>query len=117
MIGCIGESRLAPRPFGDGPDLPEGIKDSHGTPVAPKSLYLAQLAERLGPQALKNHRVLSTSDTVKQPANSRRATYRQSTAAKPRITALAGSGITTATASKLSIALYSRVPLRTRKPP
>jgi len=28
--------------------------DSHGTPVAPSSLYLAQLAERLGPQAVKN---------------------------------------------------------------
>jgi hypothetical protein len=54
MIGCIGESRLAPRPFGKGPDLPEGIKDAHGAHVAPESLYLAQLAERLGPQALMN---------------------------------------------------------------
>ena len=54
IIGCIGESRLSPRPFGQGPNLPEGIKDSHGTPVAPQSLYLAQLAERLGPQAVKN---------------------------------------------------------------
>ncbi len=42
------------RPFGKSPNLPEGIKDSPGTPVAPQSLYLAQLAERLGPQALKN---------------------------------------------------------------
>ena len=31
-----------------------GIFDSHGTPVAIKSLYLAQLCERLGPQALMN---------------------------------------------------------------
>jgi hypothetical protein len=54
MIGCIGESTPKPRPFGEGPMLPEGIKDSHGTPVAPQSLYLAQLAERLGPQALAN---------------------------------------------------------------
>ncbi len=34
--------------------LPEGIYDSHGVPVAPSSLYLAQLLERLGQQALKN---------------------------------------------------------------
>ena len=54
MIGCVGESRLAPRPFGQAPDLAEGIKDSHGAPVTPTSLYLAQLAERLGPEALKN---------------------------------------------------------------
>ena len=54
MIGCIGDSRLSPRPFGQGPNLPEGIKDSHGAPVAPQSLYLAQLAERLGPQAVRN---------------------------------------------------------------
>jgi hypothetical protein len=54
MIGCIGESKPMPRPFGSEPMLPEGTKDSHGIPVAPASLYLAQLAERLGPQALKN---------------------------------------------------------------
>jgi len=52
MIGCIGQSKLAPRPFGSAPNLPEGILDSHGTPVTPRSLYLTQLAERLGPQAL-----------------------------------------------------------------
>lgn len=34
--------------------LPEGIYDSHGTPVTPGSLYLAQLYERLGKQALIN---------------------------------------------------------------
>lgn len=37
-----------------GGKLPEGTIDSHGTHVAPKSLYLAQLLERLGPEALKN---------------------------------------------------------------
>jgi hypothetical protein len=54
MIGCVGESRREPRPFGDGPNLPEGVKDLHGEHVTPQSLYLAQLAERLGPQALEN---------------------------------------------------------------
>ncbi len=39
---------------GKGSPLPEGIFDSHNKPVAPKSLYLAQLAERLGLPALKN---------------------------------------------------------------
>lgn len=34
--------------------LPEGIYDSHGIAVAPASLYLAQLNERLGKEALKN---------------------------------------------------------------
>jgi hypothetical protein len=33
---------------------PNGTFDSHGTPVNIKSLYLAQLCERLGPQALTN---------------------------------------------------------------
>ena len=60
MIGSIGESKLAPRPFGSGPMLPEAVKDSHGTPVAPESLYLAQLAERLGPRALRNLGYAST---------------------------------------------------------
>lgn len=34
--------------------LPEGIYDSHNTPVSPSSLYLAQLQERLGKQAVLN---------------------------------------------------------------
>jgi len=34
--------------------LPEGVYDSHERPVAPSSLYLAQLYERLGKQALIN---------------------------------------------------------------
>jgi hypothetical protein len=54
IIGCTGQTKQAPRPFGKGPNLPEGTKDSHGTAVTPQSLYLSQLAERLGPQALKN---------------------------------------------------------------
>ena len=54
MVGCVGESKPMPRPFGSEPMLAEGIKDSHGKPVTPASLYLAQLAERLGREALKN---------------------------------------------------------------
>jgi hypothetical protein len=54
MIGCIGESKLMPRPFDKEPMLPEGIRDSPGVHVAPKSLYLAQLKERLGEQGLRN---------------------------------------------------------------
>jgi hypothetical protein len=53
-IGCIGRSRLAARPFAKGPMLPAGTFDSPGNPVEPQSLYLAQLAERLGPQAVNN---------------------------------------------------------------
>ena len=36
----------------NGPDLPEGIYESYGKPVSPKSLYLQQLSDRLGPQAV-----------------------------------------------------------------
>ena len=54
LIGSTGQSRLSARPFGSEPNLPEGIVESHGVPVEPKSLYLAQLAERLGPQSLRN---------------------------------------------------------------
>ncbi len=54
MIGCIGPNVPTPRPFDSAPTLPLGISDSPGKPVAPQSLYLAQLAERLGPQAVKN---------------------------------------------------------------
>ncbi len=53
-IGCQGERMQAGMPFGHKQTLPEGIFDSHGTPVAPTSLYLAQLRERLGPQAVKS---------------------------------------------------------------
>jgi hypothetical protein len=54
MIGCVGESHPMPRPFDREPNLPVGTMDSHGTHVSPQSLYLTQLAERLGPQAVKN---------------------------------------------------------------
>ena len=54
IIGCIGENKLAPRPFDPQPTLPGGTEDSPGQHVAPESLYLAQLRERLGAQALKN---------------------------------------------------------------
>jgi hypothetical protein len=55
LIGCVGPNKLMPRP-GDpgGAQLPAGTADSAGKPVAPQSLYLAQLRERLGPEALKN---------------------------------------------------------------
>ena len=52
-IGSIGERMQIPRNLDSEPLLPEGIFDSHGTHVAPRSLYLAQLKERLGSQALK----------------------------------------------------------------
>ncbi len=54
-IGCIGAMESSAQP-GDkgGPTLPNGISDSPGSPVTPGSLYLAQLRERLGPQALAN---------------------------------------------------------------
>ena len=37
-----------------GTPLPSGIIESQGKPVSPQSLYLSQLAERLGPGALRN---------------------------------------------------------------
>ena len=54
VIGCKGEQQKKAEPFNSSPLLPEGIYDSHGTPVSPASLYLAQLSERLGKQAVKN---------------------------------------------------------------
>lgn len=53
-IGCIGDSVRMSRPFDSAPLLLEGTFDSPGKPVQPQSLYLAQLEQRLGPQALKN---------------------------------------------------------------
>jgi hypothetical protein len=53
-IGCRGTRDESGMPFGHKPKLPQGIFDSHGTPVAPASLYLAQLRERLGAQAPTN---------------------------------------------------------------
>lgn len=55
VIGCTGESTPLRRPFNQsGPTLPVGIFDAHNTRVAPQSLYLAQLKERLGETALQN---------------------------------------------------------------
>jgi hypothetical protein len=53
MIGCVGENKGMPQPFGEGPSLPKGIEDSSGVVVTPQSLYLTQLAERLGTGVLK----------------------------------------------------------------
>ncbi|HWC19481.1 MAG TPA: hypothetical protein VG498_20885 [Terriglobales bacterium] len=53
-IGCTGQILTQRRP-GDpssAPSLPNGIYDSYGTPVSPSSLYLEQLYERKGPQAV-----------------------------------------------------------------
>ena len=52
-IGCIGTQEQKARPFDSSPLLPEGIIDSQDAPVAPHSLYLAQLQERLGKPALE----------------------------------------------------------------
>jgi len=41
------------RPRDAGPDLPQGFIESPNHPVQPASLYRAQLAERLGANALK----------------------------------------------------------------
>ena len=46
-IGCVGEKQQGAMPFDKGPLLEEGIYDSYGQAVAPESLYLAQLRERL----------------------------------------------------------------------
>jgi hypothetical protein len=57
-IGNRGEQLLGKmQTYDPGPELPllpQGIIESQGVPVAPASLYLEQLRERLGPQALKN---------------------------------------------------------------
>jgi len=53
-IGCIGGRQQTARLFDTTPIEPEGIFESHNKPVAIQSLYLAQLKERVGIQALKN---------------------------------------------------------------
>ena len=53
-IGCIGEMNWGKLKNGEEPPKPVPWLSSHGTPVAPASLYLAQLRERLGPQAVEN---------------------------------------------------------------
>lgn len=47
VIGSSGEHEKRAIPFEKEPFLPEGIYDAPGTNVNPKSLYMAQLAERL----------------------------------------------------------------------
>jgi hypothetical protein len=54
MIGCVGERAPKPRPFAQSPNLAEGTIDSPGIRVTPDSLYLTQLEQRLGPQALRD---------------------------------------------------------------
>jgi hypothetical protein len=51
-IGSTGTLTQAAAPGTTTPILPEGTVDSPGKAVAPKSLYLAQLCERLGPDAV-----------------------------------------------------------------
>ncbi|MGC2639923.1 MAG: hypothetical protein WA294_22270 [Acidobacteriaceae bacterium] len=54
-IGDIGNQRTASMPVFDAskqPTLPQGVVESSGTHVEPASLYLEQLRERLGPQAV-----------------------------------------------------------------
>lgn len=58
-IGTVGEEETAPMKLAGvpkrdlGPDLPQGVIESPGHRVQPASLYLAQLAERLGPKAVQ----------------------------------------------------------------
>jgi len=51
-IGCKGTPSAPTAAPGVPGAIPNGIFESVNIPVAPKSLYLAQLCERLGPQAL-----------------------------------------------------------------
>ncbi len=51
-IGNQGDRVRFPRFFDTAPVIAEGTFDAHGTRVDPASLYLAQLADRLGPSAL-----------------------------------------------------------------
>jgi hypothetical protein len=53
-IGCKGAEQSKPMPGLKRPNLPNGIFESHNHAVTPASLYLAQLRERLGDQAVKN---------------------------------------------------------------
>jgi len=48
-IGCLGAEQN-----GSWVNEPDGIRESHGTHVTPRSLYYRQLDERLGTQALQN---------------------------------------------------------------
>jgi hypothetical protein len=63
-IGNIGSRLKTARLFDSAPILEEGYFDSHGTPVAPQSLYLAQLHERLGQPALNNIGYASNTESM-----------------------------------------------------
>jgi hypothetical protein len=60
VIGSKGQRRQQPMPImgargaDKGPNLPEAIYDSWDKPVQPRSLYLQQLTDRLGAQAVRN---------------------------------------------------------------
>ncbi len=54
VIGSKGEQARRAIPFDTIPYLPQGIYDAHDTPVSPSSLYLRQLADRLGKKAVEN---------------------------------------------------------------
>jgi hypothetical protein len=53
VIGGTGEKQKRAIPFDSIPNLPEGIYDAHESVVVPASLYLAQLEQRLGKQAVR----------------------------------------------------------------
>jgi hypothetical protein len=46
-IGCTGQPVTAG-------DMPNGIFDSPGKPVFPAGLYIHQLRDRIGPEAVQN---------------------------------------------------------------
>ncbi|MGJ7032150.1 hypothetical protein [Niabella hirudinis] len=54
VIGSTGAKQQRAMPFNKAPLLREGVFDSQGIAVAPESLYLAQLQERMGQKTLKN---------------------------------------------------------------
>jgi hypothetical protein len=62
MIGCIGESKPMPRPFGSGPMLPEGIKDSHGRRSHPQVFTLRSWQNAL---ARKPYKTSATNNAIK----------------------------------------------------
>jgi hypothetical protein len=53
-IGNTGAIESQPMPGTQSPKLPNGIADSPNRPVSPESLYLQQLRDRLGSNALRN---------------------------------------------------------------
>ncbi|HYJ37551.1 MAG TPA: hypothetical protein VEV87_03005 [Chitinophagaceae bacterium] len=54
VIGSSGQKQKRAIPFDSIPYLPEGIYDAYELPVAPQSLYLAQLEERVGKKGVQN---------------------------------------------------------------